>query len=206
MTMTVLNPASLRRIWLQGQIDVRHINPLIGLALLLALSGIVAVLWWLPQQRTGLVAAQQQLRQEQSRARLAQQQPPSLQLNPNQLRAKQFYEVLGDQGYAEQQLKALFAIAAKHGLTLSQGDYRSTLDRHSGVTSYQIDLPVTGPYASIRLFCEEALRAIPFASLDQISFKRQAVSSASLDAHVVLTLYLTAPDAGEQSTAHEVQP
>jgi len=186
---------TFRLLWLQLNFAVRHLNPLTGCAFALMLGAALLALLWLPQQRNALALAQQnlaQIKQNKTQALTQERNEPPV-LSVNQQRVSQFYEILGSAGYAEQQLKTLFAIAEKNNLKLSQGDYRNALDRNSGVASYQIDLPVTGPYPSIRLFCEEALRAIPFASLDQISFKRQAIGSAALDARVVLTLYL-APD------------
>jgi hypothetical protein len=113
--------------------------------------------------------------------------PPS----PNELHQSQFYAALGEQGYAEQQLKTLFDIAAKNGLRLDQGEYKSNFDRNSDTLAYQIQLPVVGSYSAIRQFCEEVLLAIPFASLDEMSFKRDAISNNNLEAKLRFTLYLT---------------
>jgi len=45
--------------------------------------------------------------------------------------------------------------------------------------------------AAVRRFCERVLLTIPFASLDEITFKREAVGNGSLDARLRFTLYLT---------------
>jgi hypothetical protein len=41
-----------------------------------------------------------------------------------------------------------------------------------------------------------ALRAIPFASLDDISFKRDAIGTANVEARLRLTLYLARAESG----------
>jgi hypothetical protein len=101
-----------------------------------------------------------------------------------------FYRTLGDQRYAEQQVRTLFGLAEKTGLTLSRGTYRSMRDEQARLIRYQIDLPVKGSYASIWRFSLLALRAIPFASLDDISFKRETAGDPGVEAHLRFTLYL----------------
>jgi hypothetical protein len=101
-----------------------------------------------------------------------------------------FYDALGEQRYAEQQVKTLFALAAKTGLSLDQGEYKLAFERNSQVYSYQIQLPVKGSYQAIWQFCRQTLSAIPFASLDEVSFKRDAIADATLEARLRFTVYL----------------
>jgi hypothetical protein len=49
---------------------------------------------------------------------------------------------------------------------------------------------VKGSYAAIWQFAMAALRTIPFASLDEITFRRDAIGDATVDARLKLTLYL----------------
>ena len=109
-----------------------------------------------------------------------------------------FYGVLGEQRHAEQQVKTLFGLAAKAGLDLSRGEYKFVYDKASRVSSYQVLLPVKGNYGAIWRFALDALRALPFASLDEVSFKREDIANPVVEARVRLTLYLKAGDAGEQ--------
>jgi len=101
-----------------------------------------------------------------------------------------FYDLLGDSRYAEQQVKTLFAIAAKNSLTLNQAEYKLAYDKSGAFRTYTIVLPVHGQYGAIRSFCQQVLLAIPFASLDQVDFKRDSVNNANLEAKLRLTLYL----------------
>lgn len=105
-----------------------------------------------------------------------------------------FYGTLGQRRYAEQQVKTLFGLAAQNGLTLSQGEYKSGFDRNARVHTYQVNLPVKGSYAAIWQFAMAALRAIPFAALDDISFRRDNIGDPAVEARLRLTFYLT--DAG----------
>jgi hypothetical protein len=107
-----------------------------------------------------------------------------------------FYGALGERRDAEQQLKTLFALAGKAGLVLRQGEYKSAWDRNAGMHTYQVNLPVKGSYDAIWRFAMDALRAIPFAALDDISFRRETIGDASVEARVRLTLYLRDGAAG----------
>jgi hypothetical protein len=101
-----------------------------------------------------------------------------------------FYTALGPRRHAEQQVRTLFALAAKNGLSLSQGEYKTGYDRNARVSTYQVNLPVKGSYGAIWEFALGALRAIPFASLDDISFRREAIGDPAVEARLRLTLYL----------------
>ena len=104
-----------------------------------------------------------------------------------------FYDTLGERRHAEQQVKTLFALAAKSGLVLSQGDYKSGFEQNGRFHTYQVSLPVKGRYVAIWEFCMLALRAIPFASLDEISFRRATVGEPMVEARLRLTLYFADP-------------
>jgi hypothetical protein len=101
-----------------------------------------------------------------------------------------FYAALGPRRYAEQQVKTLFTLAAKSGLSLSQGEYKTGYDRNARVTTYQVNLPVKGSYGAIWQFAFGALRAIPFASLDDVSFRRDSIGDPAVEARLRLTFYL----------------
>ena len=108
----------------------------------------------------------------------------------SQERLRAYYEVLGDSRLAEQQVRQLFAIAALHGLALTQAEYKTAYDSASRTTSYQVTMPIRGPYEALRRFSEQTLRTIPFASLDEISFKRDAIGNNELEVRLRFTLYL----------------
>jgi hypothetical protein len=81
---------------------------------------------------------------------------------------------------------------------LHEGEYKPGYDRNARLSTYQIDLPVKGSYRAIWQFAMDALRGIPFATLDEISFKRDAIGDTNVEARLRLTLYLA-------DTTHGVQ-
>jgi hypothetical protein len=131
-------------------------------------------------------------------AGLATQPAPAVPLAPPLDNLDAFYAALGPSRYAGQQVKTLFSLAAKNGLALSQGEYKTGYDRNARVTAYQVNLPVKGSYSAIWQFAMGALRAIPFASLDEISFRRDAIGDPAVEARLRLTLYLKDVPGGER--------
>jgi hypothetical protein len=104
--------------------------------------------------------------------------------------ANKFYAVLGDRVEAEQYLKTMFDVAAQTGISLDQGEYQWGADKDSRTYRYQVLLPVKGSYSLIRQFSESTLRVLPFASLDELTFKRDSAGEDTLGANLRFTFYL----------------
>lgn len=161
-------------------------------AVLLLLLGACAWAWWLPHLRQQNSALQAEMVKLDASLRApaallaAPAEPPSSAKN-----ITRFYENLGQQEYVEQQVKTLFALAKKAGLTLQQGEYKASFERQGKFYKYQIVLPVKGQYGVIRQFAESVLVAIPFAALDELNFKRDHISNRVLEAKLRFTLYLS---------------
>ena len=181
----VSNRLTLAAFLLRLRFALADVNPLRGIAALLCVAGAVALAWLLPQQERLARAHQAAL----ARAAVPPPVEVSAPVVANQNLAA-FYGALGERRYAEQQVRTLFALAGKSGLSLSQGEYQSTRDERAALTTYQITLPVKGSYRAIWQFGLAALRAMPFASLDEISFKREAINDANVEARLRFTLYL----------------
>lgn len=106
------------------------------------------------------------------------------------LRLETIYNRLGDIHSTEQQLKIIFETAKKNNLVIAQAEYTMTENQSGHYSTYQIALPLKGTYRSIRTFSEHVLAAIPFASLDMMTFKRETIGATVLDAQLRFTLYL----------------
>ena len=182
-----MNGMSLPAALLRARLALMRAGPLACAAIVLCLSGLGAWTWLLPQW-----AAQE--RQAAHPPAPAPAAAPVLAPAPSgSQNLALFYAALGAQRHTEQQLKILFALAAKAGLTLNQGEYKSGYDKASRVATYEIVLPVKGSYESIWQFGLQALRTLPFAALDEISFRRDAIDDAEPEARLRLTLYLQPP-------------
>jgi len=198
-TVNLAQAALTVRLWLTR---FGWTNCVVGTLLLVGAS---VWLWAVPQLkqqaasgRVALSAAQKSL----TSALPVAIAPP---LPPAQQRLQEFYDVLGESRYAEQQVKTLFALAAKNGLTINQAEYKFAANKDGLFHTYTISLPVKGQYGAIRPFCEQILLAIPFASLDEINFKRDAVNNPNLEAKLRFTMHLDNANsmAGTQSADNQ---
>ncbi|OEZ67028.1 hypothetical protein JAB5_54660 [Janthinobacterium sp. HH103] len=170
---------------LRAQLLLRRLGVPACLAVLLLALGIAAWAWaW--QQRA--VAARLEARPLPQPALAVAAPAPPATASENLAR---FYAALGQQRHAEQQVKQLFDLAAKNGLLLTQGEYKSGYDKASRVATWQVTLPLKGSYAAVWQFALQALRAVPFASLDELSFRREQIADTQLEARLRLTFYLS---------------
>jgi hypothetical protein len=180
-----MNRVTLPALALRARLSLAAFGPLRCVAAAGCLGGAIALAWLLPQQ--------ERLAREHQLALARAAVPPVVEVSAPVVANQNltlFYGTLGERRYAEQQVRTLFALAGKSGLSLSQGEYQSTRDANAALTTYQITLPVKGSYRAIWQFGLAALRAMPFASLDEISFKREAIGEANVEARLRFTLYL----------------
>ena len=173
--------------WLRLRLALRAANPATLAALLLCAAGIATLAWVLP--------ARAALESERAQARRAAALPPPV-VAPVAIESGAFDNLalfrgaLGRQSDVAPDLKTLFGIAAKTGLVLRQGEYKRGFERNAQLHTYQVNLPVKGSYAQVWQFALLALRALPYASLDDVSFRRDSIGDTGLEARLRLTLYL----------------
>lgn len=178
----------LANLWLRACLALSRWSP-VGIAAGLAIvAGFLALAWL--AEATDVVQREQSLVARM--AALHRTEPKTAAPSTNDNLAL-FYRSLGERGHAERQIGTLFALADKAGLVLSKGEYREAFDSNARLYTYQLTLPVKGSYRAIRDFAMQSLRAIPFASLDEISFRRDAIGDANVEARLRFTLYLRDP-------------
>lgn len=201
----MMKHASIARAGLQVRLWLTRFGWGNSLACALCIVGITGWVWGIAHLRAQASVQQRALDQAQQLLDAATVAAPVAPRSAAEQRLDAFYDALGERRYAEQQVRALFAIAAKNGLVLHQGEYKFMYDKNGRFHGYRILLPVKGPYAAVRQFCEQALMAIPFASLDEMHFKRDAIANATLEAKLHFTVYLgdaaTAPSGSQASGA-----
>jgi hypothetical protein len=202
-----MNMSQLNAFGLQARLVLTRFGWVNNLACALIVAGIAAWLWAIPYLRAQTNAPMRALEQAQKSLATTDNHSPEASHSLPEERLTAFYDVLGDKRYVEQQVKTLFAVAAKSGLILNQGEYKAGFEKGSHSTSYQMILPVKGQYQAIRKFCEQTLLAIPFASLDEINFKREEITNSTLEAKLHFTLYLSdASGSGSAASSREIRP
>ena len=73
---------------------------------------------------------------------------------------------------------------------LAQAEYALAFDQAGGFWTYQVDLPLRGPYRDLRRFVDEALHRIPYAALEQVEVKRDGIGSPSVEARLRFVFHL----------------
>lgn len=171
--------------WLRVRLLVARWGPVGVASTALLVAGVAALAWLV--QANDLVEQQRLLA---ARVAALPRSEPKEEAPVDNDNLTLFYRALGERRHAEQQVKTLFALASKAGLVLSKGEYREAFDNSARLYTYQVTLPVKGAYGAIWEFALQSLRTIPFASLDDIGFRRDAIGDASVEARVRFTLYL----------------
>ena len=185
-----MNGLSLNAAWLRLRLALAAAGPVVFGALALCVLALAA-LAWLVQARELVDTTRVEARRV---AALPPPAPAVAALPPpatDDYHLALFEAALGERRHAEQGVKTLFKLAGQAGLTLRQGEYKAAYDRNARLHTYQVTLPVKGSYGAIWQFALGALRAIPFAALDEISFKRDAIGEANVEVRLRLTFYLT---------------
>ena len=180
--LSAVNKVNAGALALRARLALLRVGAPACVAIALCVAGVAAWAWLLPQRAA---QARVMARPLPTPSSLVTVPPPSANQN-----LAEFYQVLGENRYAEQQVKVLFDLAAKSNLVLRQGEYKSGYDKASRVATYQIILPVKGPYQSIWQFAMQGLREMPFASLDEIGFRRDTIAEPTVEARLRFTLYL----------------
>jgi hypothetical protein len=195
-------------------LDLRAGQTVLGLTLRLQqvhlLWWLVVAIWllaalllvrWLPALQGQYAATELQRQQLQTQLLNHISQPVSLQAASKQDTLELFTANLGDPRHVEQQLKTLFVIARDLDLKLPQGQYKLKCEDKLDYCKYTIVLPVEGSYVRIRTFVEQTLRAIHFASVDEVSFRREAVGDGEVQTRLRISLYTRTPQAAQRPAA-----
>jgi len=183
---------ALRARLLQGRLALGRFGWTNLAAVALLLAGAAGCLFLLPNLEDQLIARRETLADLETRLRHeARQSKTAPQAAPTTLGA--FRAALGDVHQADRALKTIFAEADRQLLALDEAEYRLVYDKAGGFYAYSVRLPVKGSYLALRIFCEQVLLALPYASLDEIAFKRRAAGETDIDARLHFTLYLAGP-------------
>lgn len=87
-------------------------------------------------------------------------------------------------------VRKMATLAQHQQLVLVQGDYSSQFHSTTQATQVQINQPIRGTYPQLRRYIEAVLRAVPNASLDQITARRENVGQSQLEARLRWSVWL----------------
>lgn len=158
------------------------------LALVLALVAAGTASMIVRPMKAQIAVAQQRLVNHRQAQSVRLTQLPPADGAAEQLR--QFHQFFPDRNSLPEWLAKLYETAAENGVALDQGQYQLSHDGKGAMWRYDIVLPVRGSYPQVRKFLAQTLVRIPALALQGISFERQKVGDAMLEANIRLTLYL----------------
>ncbi|NQW82141.1 MAG: hypothetical protein HQ445_13310 [Polaromonas sp.] len=185
-----MKPGSFDRIQLEHA--VQRCNPL--WVLMVVMLSISLVVWFgvLPNDRRQLAM------QDESMQILRTQnlQAPVERVNPA-VSGQDLQAVLGHISETEQYVDTLLALVQSLGMTAPTGEYKLSCDAIARLCRYRVRLPLVGSYLQIRAFVEQSLLALPLASLDELSLRREGVGSDEVEAGLVFSLHLAYPAQGQ---------
>jgi len=176
---------------LRAELLLRRLGwpPAAGLAL--ACAGLAMLFVWLPAQERRLARMEAEYRRVLAQISLPAAPSPARESATLQAeRQAAFNATLAPRAKVPDLVKTVFAEAQKAGLSLAQAEYRLGEDKAGGYASYQMVLPVKGPYLKLREFIEGVLAEIPAAALEEISFKRDSIGAPAAEARLRFVFYL----------------
>lgn len=100
-----------------------------------------------------------------------------------------FYQQFPTENAVPDSLEKMIKLAQSKGLNPKQAAYRIIKNNPGELLSYQIALPIKGAYPSIMTYVFELLATTPNLSLDNVSFQRQKIGDAAIEATLKMTLY-----------------
>jgi hypothetical protein len=87
-------------------------------------------------------------------------------------------------------VQTMASLAQAEQITWQQGDYQQQPHAATRLVQVQVTQPVRASYPQLRRYVEAVLRAVPNASLDQVTARRENVGQAQLEARLRWTLWL----------------
>jgi hypothetical protein len=120
-----MNASRLGMMVLQMRLAMARFGWLNAITLTLLLAGAIAAPWMLSYFKAQVNQPLRSLHEAERSLKSMLKDPAASSRSQPEERLAAFYDTLGDKRYAEQQLKTLFAVAGKTGLTLNQAEYRA---------------------------------------------------------------------------------
>jgi hypothetical protein len=181
----------IRARWQVGRL-ARQLGAFGGVGIAILIVCLVAVVFGLAPQYRQIQAAARDLSAQKGAAPSVAIAGPAA--GEEQLAA--FYAALPNERQSAAIVGSLVAIARGQGITLSEGDFKLSVDDASTVVKYQIAFPAKAEYRQAREFIREAMRRYPSLALEGISFRRDNADSLQLDCQLQLALYMTSASQG----------
>lgn len=94
-------------------------------------------------------------------------------------------------------LARVHADASQHGVELSEGQFKLSIEPDSRVARYQLSFPVKAGYAATREFVRAVMQDTPAMALEELSFERSDPKSSLSNSRIQFVLYVLATEEGQ---------
>ncbi|MDR3370140.1 hypothetical protein [Rhodoferax sp.] len=81
-------------------------------------------------------------------------------------------------------LTEVFESAKRRHIQLNRGDYQLKDEAHSALLTLTATFPLTASYAQTKEFAADVLRALPHASMDELSMSRGTATDSALETSI----------------------
>ncbi len=90
----------------------------------------------------------------------------------------------------QSRVATLLELAGHHALEIRGGEFQLVRDKASGLLRYSLTMPLSGSYAQLRGFIEDALATDAALSLDRIRLRRASAVASSVEADLTWSFYM----------------
>lgn len=97
----------------------------------------------------------------------------------------------------------LHALARAERITLAQGEYRQQMHADTGLLQLQVTQPIKAGYPQLKRYIEAVLHSMPYASLEQITARRESVTQAQLEVRLRWSFWCYQPPAASSTSFAE---
>jgi Tfp pilus assembly protein PilO len=175
--------------WQAHQLIERGGWPAIA-ACMLAVGCVVGWLAWAEPLATELAIARRANAQLQQRRQTVRQGVVVAPMSESERLAEFVATFPSDKGIPAT-FTAMHRMAARHGLQLSQAEFRLAASGNEPLARYAMVLPVRAEYSKLRAFLDELLREVPSIALEELSLRRDDLKTELIDARLRLVMFLS---------------
>ncbi len=147
--------------------------------------------------KVALVQSMRALDQAKHGVSIAPSSTSRLAPDTEQQRLQQLQLLLSGTPHATEQVRLILSLAQNENITVAQSEYQHQVNGLTGAVQVQVTQPVRATYPQLRHYMEAVLLALPNASLDQISAKRESADQTHVEARLKWSLWLIPAQASE---------
>ena len=151
-------------------------------------AALTITLLWLPAQQREADSLRQAADLAQRRA--IQRSAPQRNGTAQRSTSESFRAGFPPAALRQQRVAALLSAATEHGLESRRIEFRLSHDAALGLARYSVTTPLTGSYAALRAFIEDAQARDSALSLDRLQLRRASVAATGVEADLSWSLYM----------------